>query len=368
MRVTVDAVPLLYRSAGVKNYLYYWIEGLLRAHGELDVRLFPLLRMPGELNHETALAGPVAAFLRLGAMFALNRVPFDFSRWIGPRPDVFHASRLLYPPRRARLTATLYDMTCWLMPELHTPVNVAGDYAMAARVWKRADRLIAISEATRQDAVRALNLDPTRIDVIYPGVAEAFFRATGEDARKTRERLRLERPYLLFVSTIEPRKNVGTLLDAYLALPASLREEFDLALAGPAGWREPQTMARLSNPPAGVRYLGYSPEREMPGLFAGATALVYPSLYEGFGFPAAQAMAAGAPVVTSAVSSLPEITGGAAELVDPRSQAELTAALERVLTSPTRRAEMIAAGRKQAQRFTWEECVRKSVSFFQSVA
>jgi glycosyltransferase involved in cell wall biosynthesis len=366
MRITVDAVPLLYRSAGVKNYLYHWIRHLRQEAGGGNIRLFPFLGEPAALDHERPAAGRFGAAARLGLMFALNRVPFDLARWAGPRADVFHSSKLLYPPRNTRLTATIHDLTCWTMPQMHSPANVAAENAFAERVWKRADALIAVSEATRQDALRILDLPPARIRVIYHGIADEFFQAGAVDAERTGLRHGLARPYALFVGTIEPRKNVDLLLDAWAGLPPTVRGGFDLVLAGPPGWGQRRTLARLREAPAGVRYLGYVPEGDMPGLFAGATALVYPSLYEGFGFPVAQAMAAGTPVITSSVSALPEIAGGAAALIDPRSEADLRQALAEVLTSPAKRAAMSEQGRCNAQRFSWARCARESMEFFKA--
>ena len=139
----------------------------------------------------------------------------------------------------------------------------------------------------------------------------------------------LQRPFVLFVGTIEPRKNVDLLLDAWESLPVALRTQYELVVAGPVGWAAETTVARLR----AVRYLGYVPEPDLAPLTAAAEAFVYPSLYEGFGFPVAQAMAAGVAVITSNVSSLPEVAGNAALLVDPRSQSELRAALVRLLGS-----------------------------------
>jgi alpha-1,3-rhamnosyl/mannosyltransferase len=247
-------------------------------------------------------------------------------------------------------------MTCWLVPETHAPRNVQAARLFAERVMRRADGLISISESTRSDAVRLLGLDPAKIQVIYPGIAEPFFKATPACG--------LSRPYILFVGTIEPRKNVDTLLDAYALLPLALRAEFDLVLAGPVGWANPRTLARLRSGEGGVRYLGYVPEEELPGLTAGATVFVYPSLYEGFGLPLGQAMAAGVPLVTSNVSSMPEVAGDAALLVDPRSPAEIAAAMARLLESPDLRARLAQHGRARAQRYTWETCARQSLEFF----
>lgn len=359
-RIAIDAVPLLVRSAGVKNYLFHWIAHLRRLLGDRNVLLFPYLDRLPDLDHEGSAAGPAGTLARQALLYALNHVPNHAWDWIGPPADLFHSTKLLYPPRRARLTATLHDLTCWLLPEFHQPANVAAERRFAERVWKRADGLLAVSENTRQDAVRILGLDPRRIEVIYPGVAEPYFAATAGGAHK----YGLARPYVLYVGTVEPRKNLAALLDAWQGLAASVHEQFDLVVAGPEGWRSSATMARLREC---VRYLGYVPERELPGIIAGAAVFIYPSLYEGFGFPVAQAMAAGVPVITSHVSSLPEITGGAALLIDPRSLSEMRAALERLLTSPSECARLAATGRARAQRFRWDAAARQSLAFFEKI-
>jgi len=249
-------------------------------------------------------------------------------------------------------------MTCWLTPETHTARNVAGAKTFAKRVLTRANGLIAISESTRADSIRVLGLSPERIEVIYPGVAESFFDAPATVRPK---------PYILFVGTIEPRKNVAVLLDAYEQLAPSIKEEFDLVVAGPPGWGDPATLRRLQSGPAGVHYLGYVPEQDLPGLTAGATAFVYPSLYEGFGLPVAQSMAAGVPVITSNLSSLPEVGGDAALLVDPKSAAELSSALSRMLLSPDLRADLRANGLRRAKQYRWEVSARKSWEFFERI-
>jgi glycosyltransferase involved in cell wall biosynthesis len=361
MRLTIDAVPLLVRSAGVKNYLFHWIAHLRRLLGERQVALFPALDgLPG-LDHEGSVASPAGTLARQALLYALNLRPNHVWDWIGPSADIFHSTKLRNPPRRPRLTATLHDVTCWLMPEMHQADNVEAERVFAECVWKQAAGLIAVSENTRRDAVRVLGLDAEKIRVIYPGVADAFFDAAPTPSA---------RPYVLYVGTLEPRKNVERLLDAWMSLPAGLRETYDLVAIGPVGWHAAGTLARLRSPEsaaAGVRYLGYVQEDALPGLTAGATVFVYPSLYEGFGFPVAQAMAAGAPVITSDLSSLPEITSGAAALIDPRSTGEIRAALERLLTSPSARAQLAQAGRTQALKFRWEVSARQSIEFFEKL-
>jgi alpha-1,3-rhamnosyl/mannosyltransferase len=363
-------VPLLFRSAGVKTYLFHWLTHLERegkAAG-LKLRVYPWLKVPKELNHESSACGPLGTLGRLAAWHISNLGPHHLLDGAAARADLFHATKLLHPPRGMRLTATVHDTTCWLMPELHTAPNVAAEKRMAELVWKRADGLIAASDSTREDAVRLLGLDPERVEVIHHGVAAPYFEVSAAEAERVRRRYRLDTEYVLFVGTIEPRKNVGLLLDAHAGLQADVRRQFPLVIAGPPGWASEAILARLKGPAPDVRYLGYVPEADMPGLFAGAGLFAYLSLYEGFGLPVAQAMAAGAPVLTSAVSALPEVAGGASELADPRSVEAVRDALGRLLTSPARRAAMAEAGRRRAADFRWELCARRSLEFFERVA
>ena len=363
MRVTIDAIPLLLRSAGVKTYVYHWMRHLIATSGDHQLDVFPFLKGPwGDDGcvHQRSVLGESSTFWRLGLLFVANRSPVPILNPIGSRTDIFHAShQLRRPPHNTRLTATLYDMTCWIAPEVHTAANVAGTRRFADAVLKRAVGLIAISETTRSDTIRILGIPPERIEVIYPGVTGAYFDAAPMVRKK---------PYILFVGTIEPRKNVDVLLDAYLNLSPELREEYDLVIAGPSGWGDPGALRRLKSGLPGVEYMGYVLERDLPGLTAGAAAFVYPSLYEGFGLPVAQAMAAGAPVITSNVSSLPEICGDGALLVDPRSAGELGSAIQKLLLSPTVRSELSANGVRRAQMYRWENCARQSWRFFERIA
>ena len=363
MRIVIDATPLLVRSAGVKNYLYHWIMHLRQAAGAGVIGTFPPLDGLGPLTHETSVAGPVRTVGGLAALALANYAPVPVFDLLMRRADVFHASVLVRkPPSRARLTATVHDLTGFLMPELHPRSNLAAERSFA-QLARRADRLIAVSESTRNDAVRAFDIAPEKITTIHSGIADAFFDPPAERVQEVRTRYGLARPFVLFVGTIEPRKNLDLLLDAFESLPLRLREQYRLVIAGPVGWHAGRTLQRLRL----VRYLGYVPEVDLAPLTAAAEVFVYPSLYEGFGFPVAQAMAAGVPVITSNVSSLPEVVGNAALLIDPRSQNELHTAMARLLTSPELRISLAAAGRERARAFRWDRCAAKSLEFFREV-
>ncbi|HXE64427.1 MAG TPA: glycosyltransferase family 1 protein [Bryobacteraceae bacterium] len=364
-RVCIDCSPLLVRSAGVKTWLYHWINALRASDPAVRSFLEP---PPGELLHS---AGVNANGARLAALHFFNHMPAGVLDRCISRCDIFHAANLLrVMPRGPLLSATLHDLTAWLMPQFHRRTQVEADRAFATRVLHPAAGIIAVSESTRSDAVRILRINPEKIHVIYPGVPDSYFRVNPEDVSRVAHILGLSKGYFLYIGTVEPRKNIDTLLTAWMSLPLPFRREHELLLAGMPGWECTPTMNRLKEltlENAGVRYLGYLPESQVPPLTAGALALVYPSLYEGFGFPVVQAMAAGCPVIASNVSSLPEITGTAALLVDPRSIGELARAITQMAESTVMRKRLRAEGMERARKFTWQAATARSITFFRNL-
>jgi len=366
IRVCIDGTPLLLRSAGVKTYLYHWLRGLQNGGSRHHLAIFPKMAGLFDLDHENSVRPRISTVFRLAGVGVLN-LNRHWPPTLRKKMDLFHASGVLRSfPRKAKLTATIHDLTTWIMPEMHNRRNIAADRAFANRILKHADRLITGSEHSRQDAVRVLGLPYDKIEVIHHGVPDSYFSVGPEQVALAARKYRLQRPYILFCSTIEPRKNLDTLLDAYSSLEPELRRQFDLVVVGMMGWASDATAQRLRQGSDGVRYLGYVPEADLPGITAGATAFVYPSLYEGFGFPLAQAMASGVPTVTSCVSAMPEIAGDGALLVDPRSTAELRSAIARILSSASLREELAVRARRQAQQFRWGRSAARSWDFFEN--
>jgi glycosyltransferase involved in cell wall biosynthesis len=370
MRIMLDATSLLGRSAGVKTYMYYWIRSLQSSAEGDSIRLFPFFGRMADIDHENSSVG------RTRTTLASLAVRFSNIKWnpvlevVGCAADVFHASQHLRNPPHAttRLTATIYDMTCWLMPETHVPANVAATRQYGERVLRRSAACIAISERSKKDAIEILRLPAEAIEVIYPGVAQEFFTVGQPETRAAAKRHGLDKPYFLYVGMIEPRKNLDRLLDAYRSVCQPVRIGHELVIAGPLGWCSDATRDRLLAPEPGVRYLGYVSEGDLPGITAGATAFVFPSLYEGFGLPLVQAMACGAPSITSRGSSLGEVAGEGAMLVDPSSTDEIAAAMERLALSPSLSEDLARRGRLRAASFRWERTARQSLAFFHKIA
>ena len=353
---------MLVRSAGVKTWLYHW----LRALRACDPAVLSFLEPPsGALRHSV---GVMANGPRVAALQFLNHMPSAVVDRFVPRCEIFHASNLLRVlPNRPLLSTTLHDLTAWVTPQFHRSAQVAADRAFADHVLHPAAGIIAVSESTRSDAVRILRLNPEKIRVIYPGVPDSYFCVSPDNFRQAADFYGLAEKYFLYIGTIEPRKNIDTLLAAWMSLPSAFRHEHELVLAGMPGWNCGPTLHRLkelTRKRSRIRYLGYVSESLAPSLTAGALAMVYPSFYEGFGIPVAQAMAAGCPVITSNVSSLPEITGDAALLVDPRSVAGLAGAITQMGESSELRQKHKVAGLKRSRMFTWQAAAERSMEFF----
>ena len=283
--------------------------------------------------------------------------------------DVFHSSEVLqWRQPGARNVVTIHDLTALRLPQVHTPATRRLQQRKVAFARDTADLVIVTSEATRGDVVAHLGLAPERVRRIYPGV-DPIFRPV-EDSETLRQALAPlglgPGEYILCVGTIEPRKNLVRLLEAYHRLRQRRRVVPRLVLAGAQGWRCRPVFERVEalDLAGSVSFLGRVPDRCLPALYTGAIVFVYPSLYEGFGLPPLEAMACGASVVASDVSSLPEVVGDAGVLVDPTDVAAWADVLDTLLEDPGRRADLAARGRRRAATFTWDRAARQMLAAY----
>jgi glycosyltransferase involved in cell wall biosynthesis len=261
--------------------------------------------------------------------------------------DVIHATGIALPPRIAPLVLTLHDLVWRRYPEAFTRNGLRFFDTAVALAQRDADVVLCSSDATRRDA-EAAGFDPARLAVVPLGVRS---RPAGDaEVAAVRARFGLAGPYVLAVGTREPRKNLGSLVRAVAALG---RSDLTLVVVGPAGWQQEEG-ALLAPLEGRVRVTGFVPEAERNALMKGAAAFCYPALFEGFGLPVLEALAQGAPVVTSAGTSTEEVAGRAAVLVDPTSVASIGAGLAEVLDDPARAEELRLAGPARAAQFPWD--------------
>lgn len=370
MRVCVDLSPAVHRRAGIGRYardlatalLAEGVGDLVAFYNDASGRLTP--EPPLDVLPRLTLRRATKPWRLTVALADALRRPQDA---LLPGVDLFHATDHLLPFLKGpRTVATLHDLAFLVDPTVHTRTNRWFLAAMVPRFLKRADAVIAVSECTARDARRLLGLDPARIAVVPSGVDARFRPPTGTEVAETRARLGLPDRYLLYVGTVEPRKNLPTLLRAY----AALRRRGDsprLVVAGRLGWLTDGFFKSLRelDLESDVIRLGYVADADLPALYGGAEAFAFPSRYEGFGFPVLEAMACGTPVVCSSASSLPEVAGDAALLHDPNDAAALADALARLVSDRELRAELRARGLTQAARFTWSRAARETRAVYE---
>lgn len=266
--------------------------------------------------------------------------------------------------------ATVHDLTALLFPETHT-LKVRWSLLPFLRPsFERARRLVTISEATARDLAFHFPQCAEKIRVVYPGIDPEFRPGERADIVATRNELGAPGGYILYAGTLEPRKNVGALVDAWIALKSQDPDFPPLVLAGGYGWGNERLAKRIEAlRPEGVIVTGRVDRPRLVRLFQAASVFVYPSLYEGFGFPAAEAMACGVPVVTSDTSSLPEVVGDAGLLADPGDSGALAMKIKSLLDHPERAARLAARGIERASRFRWERAAAEMEEvFFEALA
>jgi glycosyltransferase involved in cell wall biosynthesis len=357
MRIAVDVTPLNQPRTGIGNYLLGMLGGMAEAAaGKHELVAFAVSGPRGTPRIREALAGlPLEQkIVVVGPSSQTWRTAWSqlgfpkVERFVG-KLDVFHFSDWMFPAQRGGLrTTTVYDLSPLHHPEWVAPLTRRMHGRKYANAAKTSDLIFAISEFTADDVAKTLAVPRERIPVAYPGVG-AIFTPDGPKADRG--------PYVLAVATLEPRKNLSTLVEAH-ALVRTSRPELELVVAGaPVHWVEQELASD------GVIALGFVPDEQLPELYRGASVFAYPSLFEGFGIPVVEAMACGTPVVASAHESLDEACGEAAVRGDPTSAEALAEGIERALSE---RDRLVPLGLVHANRFTWRACGEAHLHGFQT--
>ncbi len=392
MRIVVNPLPLLGPRTGVGHYTAELLRCLAEQAGGDEVACFPrgwqwqvrrlwlALRGP----KEAAPAGPSApgsaapsAFARIKR--AVREGLHAVRRSLGERHfrqvfarqrcDLYHEPNHVPLPCDCRTLVTIHDLSALLHPQWHPPARVNYFARHFPRALAQASHFLTDTEFIRREVIETLNVAPERVTHVPIGIRRGLGPLPPAAVARVLRRLGLPSRYLLYLGTIEPRKNLALLLRAYLDLPAQLRAGCPLLLVGSWGWAatDVATLLHERGRPGGVRHLGYVAEKHLAALYNGAVALVYPSLYEGFGLPPLEMMACGGAVLTSTAGALAEVVGRRAQLIDPHDLVAWRDALARVLCDADWLHALRQGTRELAAPFTWERCAAQTWAVYRAV-
>jgi glycosyltransferase involved in cell wall biosynthesis len=365
-----DATPLLGQRSGVGHYTKRLIAAIMSLAPNWDYHLYSN-RPLGELDNGLRGAAEIDAYLPASRWLWMQLVlPAAIQRC---RPDLLHFTNAIAPVRHSTpYVITIHDASLFLYRHYHPWSRIAAMRLLLPTVARRAAAVIVPTHIARRDLLETLRLPPERVHVIYEAAPDWFERVEDEgQLQDLRRRYRLPDEFVLCVGTLEPRKNLERLVKALGELHRRGRR-VPLVLVGPSGWhlggrgglRETVRDAGLAGH---VRYLGYVPTPDLPGLLSLATVFAFPSLYEGFGLPAVEAMACGAAILTSRDTAMAEVCGEAARLVDPYSVDDIAAGLEELLDDAELRRCLGLRAEQQARQFSWDRAAAETVAVYRHV-
>ncbi|MBP7830545.1 MAG: glycosyltransferase family 4 protein [Kiritimatiellae bacterium] len=361
MKVCVDIQAAVAQRAGVGRYAKSLVEhlGPLAGNDELSLFYFDFKGRGDPFPVPNATRKAVRwcpGRLVQQAWKRLGWPPFD---WFAGRAEVYHFPNFIIPPlARGKAVVTIHDLAFKRFPETTERRNLDHLTSQIGKTVARADAIIAVSAFVAREIHELLGVPASRIFAIPSGMAGAWAAPSADSVTAMRREFGLDRPYLLTVGTLEPRKNVAFLVEVF----ERMKFDGDLVIAGAPGWKYEPILDRIRRSARAprLRHLRYVAEKHLAALYAGAELFVFPSLYEGFGFTPLEAMACGVPVLAAATGSLPEVLGVAAEIVPGYDAADWADRADRLLTDTARRAELKERGFLQARRFSWDETARKT--------
>jgi glycosyltransferase involved in cell wall biosynthesis len=358
VRIALDARKL--HDYGIGTYVRNLALGLSRID---DGSEYVLLCRPDDEGFVASLGSRFRPIMERAGNYSLREqfsVPLALQR---ARVDLFHAPHYVVSPlTRCPFVVTIHDCIHLRFPE-YLPNRMAPVYAhqMMALSARRARRILTVSQASKRDILHYFGVPPTKVEVIYNALDERLADPpSADDLERVRQRFLLTAPFVLYTGNIKPHKNLDRLIEAF-ALVRRQTDNLKLLIIGDAISKYPnlRRLVHRHQLHRDVRFLGFVPDATLAALYRMAAVFVFPSLYEGFGLPPLEAMASGTPVITSNVSSLPEVVGDAALLIDPLRPDQIAAAIQRILSDDALRADLVRRGRERARAFSWDRSVAR---------
>jgi glycosyltransferase involved in cell wall biosynthesis len=367
MRVAIDARKL--HDFGIGTYIRNLLRHLARIDHDTE---YVLLCGEADLGVAAQLGPNFRSVLEPSPNYSIREqihVPWVLRR---ERPDLYHAPHYVLPAAiNCNSVVTIHDCIHLMFPQ-YLPNRMAYAYARA-QMWTaahRSDCILTVSDASKRDILHLFNIPPEKIVVVYNAIDAHFSVTPPPDAvGRVRERYQLDHRFVLYVGNIKPHKNLVRLIEAFSELRARELEDVKLLIIGDEISKLPALRHAVHRHKLHkhVRFLGYVPDDQLAVLYRLAAVFVFPSLYEGFGLPPLEAMASGTPVVVSNVSSLPEVVGDAAVLVDPHDTDSIVDGLRCVLTNPARAEDMRRKGLERSREFSWERSVARTLEVYKRI-
>lgn len=375
-KIAIDYTPAYEQGGGIGRLVRDLIDEFQSLSSKHQYKLFvsgfttskPLESIPTNYSWKTTRIAPKW----LARIWQRAQLPLPAEYFVGAI-DLYHATDFVLPPLRrgTRSIVTVHDLSFVRVPDAASPRLKAYLDVVVPRSVKRADYVTADSQATKDDLQNIYGIPGEKIEVLYSGVHQRYFQNIQSVASSVTMRSQYaipDRPYIFTIGTVQPRKNYSRLIRAI----KQLREQhydIGLVIAGGKGWLEDEMYQTIEQTKMQdfVHLIGFADEDDLPALYHHAECVAFPSLYEGFGFPVLEAMASGTPVVTSNISSLPEVAGNAALLVDPLKVDEIAAAIQQILDDSDLRQQLIKFGNKQARKFTWAQSAKQLLQIYEKV-
>jgi glycosyltransferase involved in cell wall biosynthesis len=364
--IGIDYTPAHEQGGGIGRYVRELVAALAEQDKQSAYRLFiagaERSRLPSAPAANFCYRATRLSPLTLARLWHRARLPLPVELFVG-NVRLFHATDFVLPPTlpQTRTLLTVHDLSFARVPESAAPRLRAYLEAVVPRSARRADHILADSAATKADLIALYGMPEAKITVLYSGVSDAF-RPVRDSAAQAAVRAKYgigDAPYVLSVGTLQPRKNYERLMQAFAALPPRWKD-LKLVIVGGRGWLDAPIYDCARAMRERVILTGFADEADLPALYSGAACLAFPSLYEGFGLPVLEGMACGTPVLTSNVSSLPEVAGDAALMVAPHSVEAIRAGLLALLEEDSAaRAARLTRGFAQAARFTWRSAAQR---------
>jgi len=362
MRIGIDSTPIFLPKGGIGYYTFYLLEALTRLDSENEYILFTTSPISRESDN----------FFISRPNIKVIQTHKALQKWhcLREKIDLYHGTNFrLRGKGRYGNVITIHDLAFKYYPNfLKKKFGQFLSFLKTKRDVEKADRIIAVSQSTANDIVRFFKIDPNKIRVIYHGVEANFRPDIGKEAiEKVKRKYQiLTAKYILWVGTIEPRKNISSLIKMYQQLE-TLHGDYSLVLGGKYGWKYEEILPLVQSFSGKIIVTGYLPKEDLIPLYAGADLFIFPSLYEGFGMPLLEAMASGVPIITSKTSAMPEVVGDAALLIDPLNIQEMSQAVLSILEKASLRSLLQKKGIERAKKFSWEKAAVETLNIYREI-